>query len=333
MASGGASGHERGYAGAMSSDSNVVVVGNFDGLHKGHQLLFERARAIADAAGGQVVAMPFTRHPLLVLRPDKAPPMLLHRDQRAELLPRHGVDVIEWLEPGDVLLKQTPEQFIGSIVERYQPIAVVEGTNFHFGRNRAGDTSTLDRLGSEQGFEAEIVSLLEVSLRDKTVATVSSSLVRWLIGHGRVADATLCLGRPWQMQGVVIEGDQRGRTLGTPTANLDTDPQMHPANGVYAGLAEVDGRTHAAALNVGWRPTFKGRTRCVEAHLLDFAGDLYGRTLRIDLYRRLRDEWRFADVDALRHQLNHDLAYVRALLEDQLLDPAALAVGYEAPTL
>ncbi len=313
----------------MTQTPTVVVIGNFDGLHRGHASLFARARALADARGGRVVAMPFTRHPRRALRPEKAPPTVLHQDQRAARLADLGAE-IDWLDPERSLLEQTAEQFISSIVERFQPIAVVEGANFRFGRNRIGDIQALERMGSEHGFEAVVEPLVVVRLRDKTLATVSTSLVRWLLLHGRVADATLCLGRPWQMQGRVVEGDRRGTLIGVPTANLDTAPQMLPADGVYAGFADVDGRAYPAALSVGRKPTFGGAQRLAEAHLLGYDGDLYGRTLRIDVLRYRRDQWRMPDVDALRRQLADDMAFIRAAADGDLLDPAAMAVSPEA---
>ncbi len=313
----------------MTTAPSVILIGNFDGLHLGHRALFRMARRIADQRGARVVAVTFTRHPSTALRPEQAPPNVHHREQRARLITEAGADAIDWLEPAPDLLSVTPERFIETMVERHQPLAVVEGPDFRFGHRRAGDVELLEKLGSEMGFEVHVAPWVTVALRDKLQARVSSTLVRWLIGHGRVADARLCLDRPWRLRGEVVEGEKRGRTIGVPTANLDTGLQMLPADGVYAGAVQLDGRDHAAAISVGVKPTFEGRQRVCEAHVLDLDADLYGRTLEIDMLRWVRDQWRFASVEALVARLRSDLRTIRHLHATGLLDAADLvhAVG------
>lgn len=304
-----------------------MVVGNFDGLHLGHQALFLRARRLADERGAKVVAATFTRHPISVLRPGQAPATILHREQRQQALLAAGVDEIDWLEPEGALLNMTPRKFLEKMRDEYGAIAMVEGMNFRFGHGRAGDTRMLEQLGGEMGFEAVVVPLVTVALRDKLLARTSSTLVRWLIGQGRMADVTLCLGRAWELRGTVMEGERRGRRLGVPTANLDTGVQMLPADGVYGGAATVDGRRYAVALSVGAKPTFDQHVRVAEAHLIGFEGDLYGRTVDVSVLRWLRDQHRFGSVEALVGQLRHDLALIGELDGQGLLDPAKLVAG------
>jgi len=315
---------------------SVLLVGNFDGLHLGHQRLLEEARRLASPHDARVVVVTFLEHPATVLRPDRAPPTVLHRDQREAALRAFGADRIEWLDPRDGVLQLTPERFIESLVERHRPLAMVEGVNFRFGRKRAGDTETLRDLGRAMGFDVLALDLELVALRDKTLAPVSSSLIRWLIGHGRLADVALCLDRPWPLRGVVGRGERRGRTLDAPTANLDTAPQMLPADGVYAGLATIEpepgGAAAAepdrrlAAISVGPRPTFDRPERTCEVFLLDYEGDLYGRTLTVEPTRWLRDQRRFPDAEALKRQIGRDVGWVHQLARHDMLDPAALSI-------
>lgn len=312
----------------MSDRRSVIVVGNFDGLHLGHQALFARARQLADQHGAKVVAATFTRHPVSVLRPQMAPPTILHREQRQQALLTAGVDEIDWLEPEGALLNMAPGAFLLKLRDEYDPIAMVEGMNFRFGRGREGDTRMLEELGGEMGFEAIVVPLVTVALRDKLLARTSSTLVRWLIAQGRMADVTLCLGRAWELRGTVMEGEQRGRHLGVPTANMDTGVQMLPADGVYAGCSVVDGARYAVALSVGTKPTFDQPVRVAEAHLIGFNGDLYGRTIDVSVLRWVRDQHRFGSVEALVDQLRHDMAFISRLDEEQLLDPAKLVSQY-----
>jgi riboflavin kinase/FMN adenylyltransferase len=307
---------------------SVIAIGNFDGVHVGHQGLLRTARQIATEAGGgaEVIAVTFDRHPLAVLRPHEAPPTILHAEQREAALDAAGADRVEWLTADPQLFKLEPRRFVEMLCERHDPLAIVEGPNFRFGRNRSGDPATLERLGSEMGFAVRVVSMTTVTLRDKTQVNVSSSLVRWLIGVGRMADATLCLGRPFELRGKVVEGEKRGRRLGFPTANLDHHPQMLPAPGVYGATCVVDGVAWPVALSIGVKPTFGEHAMTCEAHLIGFEGDLYGRTLSVSVRRWLRDQHAFTSATVLRNQLEHDVRQARKLYDAHLLDAAELAV-------
>ncbi|MEM7627146.1 MAG: bifunctional riboflavin kinase/FMN adenylyltransferase [Planctomycetota bacterium] len=308
---------------------SVLTLGNFDGPHVGHLAILERARALADGHGARVIAITFDPPPIQVLRPGSEPPRLASLEQRTGRLRDGGADEVQVIVPTSGMLAQTPAEFIEKLVRRYRPVAIVEGTDFRFGHNRAGDMDMLAELGRAHGFEAVVVPRVAATLGDQQAAPVSSSLVRWLIGRGRVSDAAACLGRPFCLTATVARGEQRGRQLGIPTANLDADeiaPYIVPADGVYAGLASLapgpgspppaPSREIPAAISVGVKPTFGKKTLTVEAHLLDFDGpsettDVYGQTLTLHFARWVRDQYPFPGVDALRTQLQRDIRQVR----------------------
>ncbi|VAX42683.1 FMN adenylyltransferase / Riboflavin kinase, partial [hydrothermal vent metagenome] len=253
----------------------VITVGNFDGVHIGHAALIARARELAHTlnAPGGVVVLAFNPHPRSVLHPGQAPASLMSFARRAELLCRVGAGAVHPLDPTDQLLALSPADFIEWVNERYNPIAFVEGPDFHFGCNREGSMETLRALGRERGFAVEAVPVLATALSDHTIVTASSTITRWLIEHGRVRDAWNVLGRPHRLAGTVVRGERRGRDLGFPTANLDT-PDLLPVDGVYATLAHTpDGRRYTAALSVGTKPQFHHQpgphARTAEAFLLD----------------------------------------------------------------
>lgn len=310
----------------MSDRPTVLAIGSFDGVHRGHQLLFATAKQLAQPSDARVVAVTFDRHPMSVLRPDQAPPMLMHPEQRDAALRSAGAEQVVCLPTDEALLSLSPDQFIERLIDAHHPTAIVEGRNFHFGKNRAGGPAQLTELGRRMGFDTHIADIMPVTLRDKTVVPVSSSFTRWLVWHGRMSDAALCLGRPWQVRGRVVRGEQRGRTIGTPTANLDTGAQMLPADGVYAGITSVDGATYPVALSVGTKPTFDSSPRTVEAHLIGYDGDLYDQTLSVDVLRWLRAQRTFPSVDALKRQIAADVDTITRLHDADLLDPLAVTM-------
>ncbi len=293
----------------------VLTIGNFDGVHRGHQAILARAKALAEGHRASVRAITFDPHPASILRPDQTPPRLTDAPRRADLLRAAGADEVVILPPTPELLSQTPERFIQTLVRAQNPAAMVEGGDFRFGKGRAGDVNTLRELGARYGFEVEVVAPVEVALCDQLLAPVSSSLIRWLLRRGRVADAARALGRAYELSGKVVEGERRGRTIGVPTANLDPSIAVGraiPGAGVYAGYALTGEQTHPAAISVGQKPTFQGRSLAIEAHLLDFSGELYGRPLTLRFTRWLRDQQAFPGVDALKAQLHRDIAQARA---------------------
>ncbi len=306
----------------------VITIGTFDGVHVGHAALVRAAREIAGATPGvRVQALVFDPHPLTVITPAVAPARLQTFERKAARLRELGADEVVRLEPARELLDLTPEAFIDREIMPRRPVAVVEGRDFCFGKNRAGDTELLCALGARRGFAARVVEPVLVALHDHSVVRASSTLCRWLLAQGRVADAALLLGRPHTLAGTVVAGDRRGRTLGFPTANLDTADHA-PGDGVYAAWARLpDGRAMPAAVNIGGRPTFAGASRTVEAHLLVSPDNAraaaawatlpglpeYNWGLELELVCFLRDQMRFGGVEVLRAQLARDTARVRRL--------------------
>jgi riboflavin kinase/FMN adenylyltransferase len=282
----------------------VLALGNFDGLHRGHLKIIERVKRGAAEHGGTAMAMTFDPHPPRVVRPDKAPPLLMTIDQRLEALDKAGIRASAVVRFTPELSQWEPETFVRTaLVEWLHVSEVWVGANFLFGRGRSGNFTLLRTLGQRYGFRAEKID----PVRYKEFV-VSSTRIRRLVAEGRVDEAAALLGHPYAIGGTIIEGRRRGRELGFPTANLQTSNELIPPHGVYATTIEIDGVVHAAITNVGVNPTFgddSGTT--IETHVLDYSGgDLYGRRVHLSFVQRLRDERRFPDVDALRAQIDAD---------------------------
>ncbi|MBY0114198.1 MAG: riboflavin biosynthesis protein RibF [Phycisphaerales bacterium] len=312
--------------------SVAITIGNFDGVHVGHAALIQRARSHAGTSG-RVIALAFDPHPLTKVAPAAAPARLTSFEFRASLLRELGADEVVRLQPSDEFLSTSPSEFIERVVSTYRPGAIVEGADFHFGKGRAGNVATLRELGGRMGFAVDVVDAVGVAISDHCVVRASSTMVRWLIERGRVGDAAALLGRCYEIRGTVERGDQRGRTIGFPTANLhqDGEPLLLPADGVYACVARMpDGRELPAAVNIGTRPTFQGQDRRVEAHLIDASTRLpasgvgeYGWPISLAFVAFVRDQVRFSGIDALRMQLERDRRRVVDLIESDA--PAAMA--------
>lgn len=292
----------------------AVAIGVFDGVHLGHRAVLTRLVERARASGLVAVALTFDPHPLEFLAPDRAPDVLTTVGDRAELMGECGIEVVGVL-PFLQIRDLAPVTFaVEVLANRLRAAVVAVGEDFRFGRGRVGDVDLLRRLGRERGFEVEGVDLIGEWEGRK----VSSSLVRQLVTAGDVETAAELLGRHHGLVGTVIHGDARGRLIGFPTANIHIPERMAvPGNGVYAGRAEVDGSTWEAVINVGVRPTFAGADRTVEAHLLDFDRELYGRQLRVSFVTKLRDEQRFESVDALVAQIGRDVEAGRRRLAQE----------------
>jgi riboflavin kinase / FMN adenylyltransferase len=290
---------------------SVVTIGNFDGVHRGHQVLLRRAVDAARDRGVRGVAVTFDPHPAAVLRPGSEPPALQTLEDRVAALYATGVDLVLVLAFSKELASLGPHVFLEKVlVERLQAVKVIVGTNFRFGHKALGDVVTLNEAGADYGFETEAVTLLDVDSR-----AISSSEIRDRLAEGDVAWATSALGRPHLVRGPVVAGEGRGRTIGVPTANVAPPPGLQlPANGVYAGHAELDGERWPCVTNVGTRPTFDGRETSVEAHLLDVDLELYDRRLGVTFEHHLRSEQRFDGPDELVAQIRHDIDRARTLL-------------------
>lgn len=289
----------------------AVTVGNFDGVHRGHQALVAAARRWAGRVNGPAVAVTFDPPPaaLLYPRPEKAVPLTTLAD-RAALIAAAGADHVVTLRTDAGLLSLSPEAFFEDVLlGLFRARAVVEGSNFRFGRGRAGDTRTLRELCAKAGVGFEGVPPVAVGGEP-----VSSSRVRAALVAGDVAQAAELLGRPHRITGTVGTGAKRGRTIGFPTANLDGVPTLVPAVGVYAVRAVVGGQCYPAAANVGPNPTFGEDARKIEVHLIDFAGDLYGKALAVEFVARLRDTRPFAGAAELSEQLKRDVEAAKQAL-------------------
>ncbi len=298
----------------------ALTIGNFDGVHRGHAALIRAARRSV-GPGGRVLVLSFDPHPAAVLRPEAVPPRLGTFEQRIAWLLALGADAVERLDPTSGVLEMTAESFADWFAGRFKPSVVVEGPDFRFGRGREGDLETLGRLGASRGFRTVRVDPVVQPLGDHQVVRVSSSRIRRLLADGRVRDASMLLGRPFEIVGRVVPGERRGRTIGVPTANLDHGPCMLPADGVYAGLAtDPEGRWHPAAVSVGRKPTFGGEVaRVCEVHLVDWAGasDRYEWTMRLRPVHWLRGMMRFDGVESLVRQLRRDIDRTRRLMRPE----------------
>ena len=277
-------------------------LGNFDGLHRGHFKIIERVRRGAAEHGGTPMAMTFDPHPPRVLRPDKAPKLLMTKPQRLESLHRAGISCVAVVRFTRELSEWDPEMFTRTVLVDWLRVSEVwVGANFLFGHGRSGNFTVLRALGQQYGFRADKID--PVRYKD---FVVSSTRIRRLVSEGRVDEAGALLGHPYFIDGTVVAGRRRGREIGFPTANLQTANELIPPHGVYATTTTIDGVVHAGITNVGVRPTFGEDALTVETHLLRYSGDLYGRSVRLGFVQRVRDERQFPDVDALREQIEAD---------------------------
>jgi riboflavin kinase / FMN adenylyltransferase len=291
--------------------NGVVTVGNFDGVHLGHAALLQQARDLARlTGGGPVTAITFDPHPLEMLSPERFQPPLTTVAYRAKQLRRIGVDAVVILRTTPDLLNLEPDQFFQRIIrERFNARGIVEGFNFRFGHDRAGTVDTLRELCRGAGIPLRVVEPFK--LFD---VTVSSSRVRNALLAGEIRTAMELMNRPYLVQGTVVAGARRGRTIGFPTANLERVDTLLPGDGVYAVVAGVGENVYPAAANVGPNPTFGDNARKVEVHLIGFNGDLYGQTLSIEFMERLRETRKFTKVDDLVRQMHEDVDKARGLI-------------------
>ncbi|MDA1262688.1 MAG: riboflavin biosynthesis protein RibF [Planctomycetota bacterium] len=290
----------------------TIIIGNFDGVHIGHQGLIRRARDYSPTS--DVVAVTFDSHPALQTR-GEAPPMLTTNQVRERLLIESGVHRVECLKTTAELLALTPDAFVELLQSRINFSAVVEGEDFRFGCRRSGDVNTLREIGRRKKFETIVADDVDVALHDGQIVSARSSMVRWLLANGRVADARRMLGRSYSVAGIVVLGQQRGRQLGYPTANLAQLTSLLPSDGVYSvGVEDAQGRHWRGAASIGSNPTFGECPRTLEVHVLDLPknADLYGQMMRISFHEWLRGMMRFDSVDVLVAQIARDCAQVVA---------------------
>ncbi len=294
----------------------AVALGNFDGVHRGHQQLLDETVRAAERLGGDAVVLTFDPHPAAVLAPALAPTLITTRDRKLELFAERGITATV-LEPFTrELAALTPEQFVAQVlVQTLGARHVVVGFDFTFGRKRAGTTAVLRAAGDAAGFTTQVVDAVRIG-----DVVASSTNVRDFVSAGDMAGARRMLGRNFDVEGQVVHGDGRGRTIGIPTANVASETQLSPARGVYAVWATILDAArptrHAGVANLGTKPTFtEGDQVCLEVHLLDFDQDLYDRRVRVEFVQRLRGERRFSGVDALVEQIRLDIDQAREALD------------------
>ncbi len=295
-------------------DACVMTIGAFDGVHVGHRSLIEEVQRRAVDRGVASAVVTFDQHPALVVRPESAPKLLTRLPRKLELLDELGVDVVYVIEFDAGRATTTAAAFAEQVfANRLGAVEILVGSDFHFGKGREGTVDSLAEVGASLGFAVEGIELIRHDA--EAPEHVSSTAIRRSLAGGDVEAAAAMLGREFEIHGTVTQGDQRGRTIGFPTANIVLDDDMaRPANGVYAcTYIRSDGSAFAAATNVGVRPTFyeQADAAVLEAHLLDFEGDLYGDDARVRFHRFLRSERRFNGIDELKAQLAIDIDQTR----------------------
>ena len=291
--------------------STILTIGVFDGVHRGHQHLLKRVVEEASREGMLSGVLTFVNHPRSVLVPDTCISYITSVEDRLTLLKEAGIDMVIPLHFDMELSRLRAHEFTGLLQERLRMAGLVMGYNFAMGYKREGTPETLATIGNEQGFFVNVVDAVSVE-----GGRVSSTVIRDSVTAGDVAGASELLGRPFSLCGKVVVGDGRGKTLGFPTANLDySEDRLAPGNGVYATWACVGDDRYMAATNVGVRPTFGENERAVEAFLLDFDGDLYGKDITLEFVGRLRDELRFESAEALVTQMHVDVEQARETLK------------------
>jgi len=288
----------------------VLALGNFDGVHRGHRKILDRLNRVAAERGVTSVVMTFDPHPPRIVRPDKAPPLLMTTVQKLEAIAEAGVHGTAIVRFTEALSRWGPESFVTTVLVNWLRVSEVwVGANFLFGHDRAGNFSLMRVLGMRYGFKAEKID--PVRYKD---FVVSSTRIRRLVTEGRVDEAGALLGHQYFIDGRVVHGDKRGRTIGFPTANMCTENELLPPHGVYATTATIDGIVHPSVTNIGVRPTVDSSGRStIETHVFDLDRDLYGATLRVGFVQRLRDERAFESLDALRAQIAADCGRARLL--------------------
>ncbi len=291
----------------------VLTLGNFDGVHLGHKAIFQMLKDRAGKKNGTSVVFTFVPHPLSVIAPERAPKLLTTYKEKITLIKKCGIDVIICANFTKEFATLKAEDFVKNVLCKIIEVKeIFIGSNYLFGKGRRGSPELLKSLGKECGFTVTVID--EIKMSD---TTFSSSKIRTLVAKGKVDEASKFLGRLYSVEGMVISGAQRGKSLlKTPTANLSTANELLPKDGVYAVTVELDKKTYGGATNIGYNPTFKDKKFSFETHILDFDGELLGRTLKVNFIKRIRDEMKFSNVKELGIQLKKDLADIRQVIKE-----------------
>lgn len=289
----------------------VVALGTFDGVHVGHQNIIKKAIHLAKSIGGTSIVFTFSNHPLGVISPKKCPLQIVDNPRKEELMERLGVDVLMNVPFTEAFLKLTPVEFLNVLRVNLAPKYIVIGPNYSFGYRGEGNPDLLTKIGKEFGFISEIHPVVHIENQ-----LVSSTRIRELVLQGKIPEANKLLGKRFELQGTVVHGDQRGRTLGFPTANLQIqEGRAVPCNGIYAAYAYVQNERYNALANIGTNPTFRGLHRRIEVHLLRFAGDIYGQRLSVEFIEKLRDEKTFNGPEELIQEIQQDIRKAEQLFD------------------
>ncbi|MGD9974962.1 MAG: bifunctional riboflavin kinase/FAD synthetase [Desulfatirhabdiaceae bacterium] len=291
----------------------VITIGNFDGVHIGHQALFHEVVEKADAIGGTAIAMTFEPHPLRVLKKNGDPPLITLYEQKAELIASSGIDVLICIPFTSQFADISADTFVRDIlVKKIGVTAIVTGKDYTFGKNREGNLQLLKHLGSELGLEVIVSDWIQTGTCPDRI---SSTRIRELVMGGEMETARKLLGRHYQVRGAVVTGRNRGgKLLGFPTANIHLQDEICPKSGVYAVTVDCLGKTFQGVANIGYSPTFCDNQFTVEVHILDFHNDIYGKRIRVNFVKRIRDEKKFSGIEALSRQIRTDIEDARNIL-------------------
>lgn len=291
--------------------NTAIALGTFDGMHIGHKQIVKRVIQFAKLSGGISVMFTFSNHPRSVLYPGRSPKLLMSQEQKAKLLENLGLDLLVAIPFTVDFLKILPVEFVNLLVTRFHPAMLVVGPNYCYGYNSQGTSDTLAVAGKQQGFSVEIFDMVTFQ-----GVAVSSTVIRGLIKAGQVKQAALVLGQLYELVGKVVDGDKRGRVLGFPTANIAILPNLLlPGDGVYAVKLILGKNVYQSLANIGSNPTFQGQERRLEVFLLNFSGDLYGKTVQISFIDKIRDEVEFPNSDMLIRQIHQDVAQAKIIFE------------------
>lgn len=295
--------------------NGAVSIGNFDGVHLGHQRILTELVRAARRAGGPAVTITFDPSPAAILRPEQAVGRLTPVPERLRQLAQSGIDAAIVVRPDPSFLSLGAEVFVERVLfETLRAKAVVEGPDWRFGKGRSGDIAMLSRLSERYEFKVVLVHPLQTTAPEGKPVAVSSTLVRWMLAAGTIGEANRLLGRPYTLFGTVVAGDGRGATLKFPTTNLECGEQVIPGDGIYAGRCRVEERTYPAAIHIGPAPTVQRASRTVEAHLLGSKiGNLYGQSVALECRQRLRDIVHYSSVEALMAQMQQDVKQVKTI--------------------
>ena len=294
-------------------DSSIITLGNFDGLHLGHQELIKRIIQRAEETASLSMVVTFRPHPLKILAPDKCPPLISIYEEKIRLLEKLGIDVLVKIPFSLDFAAMEPRAFVKDLLcDLLGAKEIFVGYNYRFGKGRKGDIRLLRELGEEFGFAVREID--QVSLNGEVI---SSTRIRQLLKNGEVEAAAKFLGRPYALCGIVVKGDGRGRGLGFPTANIASRHAIIPSNGVYAVKLSVRDRDYNGVVNIGMRPTFEPGTLAIEVHIFDFDEDIYGEEITVSFMRKIREEKKFRNAGALIKQISKDITEARRLLSEE----------------